>query len=369
MVQVALLKADKYDEKELKEIIRRGMALLGLGEGFFRGEDVLLKPNLLAPSPVERAVCSHPAVVGAVASLALEQGGRVKAGDSPGLGSVNLVARSCGLDGPLARLGVPLVSLEEEVKVSCPQGKVCRSIPLARPVVEAGKVVSLARLKTHGLTFYTGAAKNLYGCIPGRQKQAFHLRYNEIDNFHRMLADLVGAIRPALALVDGIVSMEGPGPRRGNPRQTGFLVLSQDAVAADVVACRLVGIDPERVLYLKYAGEAGSGVFQAREIEVVGEREEDLKVDDFQLVGDSYSPTGFLPAFLARLLRDLVVPLPRVNRDKCQACGICQDTCPAGVIEVGSTVKIDYQGCIRCYCCQELCPHEAIDLKKSLRPR
>ena len=246
-----------------------------------------------------------------------------------------------------------------------PQGGICKAFPLATLLEEKDVLVSLARLKTHNLTGYTGAVKNLYGCIPGHQNGAFHLRFNQVENFNKMLADLLGLVQPALSLVDGIVSMEGPGPRRGTPHSTGFLVMSRDTVAADVMACRLVGINPEEVLHLKHAGEMGFGVTKYQEIELVGDPEEELRVQGFQQSQGSGAPAGIIPPFLANLMRDLFIFLPRVIPDQCKACGVCVESCPAQVITMDKeVVMIDTKNCIRCYCCQELCPHEAIVLER-----
>ena len=368
MSRVAVIKVEDYQEESVKEAIIKGMSLLGLKEGFFKDKQVLLKPNFLAPSPVERAVCSHPAVIGAVAATTAEMGGVVKAGDSPGLGSVFKVAQSCGASQVLENLGVPLVSFEEPVEVKFPQGRICRSFPLARPVVETDMIISLARLKTHNLTRYTGAVKNLYGCISGRHKAAFHLRYNSVEHFSQMLADLLGLIPPALSVVDGIVSMEGPGPRAGNPRFTGFMVISEDAAAADAAACSLVGIDPEKILHLKYAGEMGYGIHKINQLEMVGDSPLELKVKNFkQASGTSIIVKGFNHPLVARILRNLFVPIPDIIPEKCRGCSVCAESCPAGVISMEKKAYINQNGCIRCYCCQELCPHEAIRLKRSFR--
>jgi len=161
--------------------------------------------------------------------------------------------------------------------------------------------------------------------------------------------------------------MEGPGPRRGNPRKTGFLVMSEDAVAADVVSCKLVGINPKEVLHLKFAGEMGFGEADYNELELVGDKADDLKVKDFEQAEGSTLATGYIPSFLVSVLRNHFIPLPHIIAQKCRGCNICVESCPAGIIKMGRTAQIDEDKCIRCYCCQELCPHEAIILKRRLR--
>ncbi len=365
MTKVALLKVEDYREEKVREAIAEAFLLLGLKEDFFAGQQVLLKPNLLTFSAADGVVCTHPSIIKGMASLAREKGGQVTAGDSPGFGSVARVAASCGLKNVLVELNIPLLSFEEKVEVKFPPGQVCKSFFLGQPLTEGKKLVSLARLKTHGLTRYTGAVKNLYGCIAGKHKGALHLRYQKIDDFSKMLADLLGLLQPALSLVDGIVSMEGSGPRSGTPRQTGFIVMSEDAVAADVVACTLVGIDPGQVLHLKFAAEMGWGEADFSQLELVGDSPDNLRVSGFKQATGSENTIGILPPFLIRLLRDFFISLPYVKLETCTGCGVCAKTCPPGIITIkDKKACIEHASCIRCYCCQELCPHEALELKR-----
>jgi uncharacterized protein (DUF362 family) len=58
-----------------------------------------------------------------------------------------------------------------------------------------------------------------------------------------------------VAIVDGIIGMEGDGPIMGTPRASGVLVMGTNFPAVDATCARLMGIDPWRVAYL--AGASG----------------------------------------------------------------------------------------------------------------
>ncbi len=368
MSRVALLKVPDYREEGVLEAFHTGFSLLGLKGDFFAGKKVLMKPNLLTSFNVERGVCTHPVVVRSAAVAALRGGGSVSLGDSPGFEKVERVARAAGITEVLHDLDIPLVSFDDgKTEVKFPQGKVCKTFPLGVPVTQAEVLLNLARLKTHNFTGYSGAVKNLYGCISGRSKMALHMRYNELKDFSRMLADLTGFLRPALSVVDGIISMEGPGPRRGTPRPTGFLIMSRDPVAADAVACTLAGIPPREILHLRYAHDAGYGTARVEDLEIVGNSLDELKIKGFQRAPAYQREGRWPPPFLSRLFRNYIIPLPLVEKGKCRACRVCVDNCPAGVIRLeDGKASIDHSRCIRCYCCQELCPHEAVELRRRL---
>jgi electron transport complex protein RnfB len=51
-----------------------------------------------------------------------------------------------------------------------------------------------------------------------------------------------------------------------------------------------------------------------------------------------------------------------VNVDDCNACGVCEDRCPAKAVTVGDVAVIDVPLCIGCGLCASACPTEAIDL-------
>jgi uncharacterized protein (DUF362 family) len=65
---------------------------------------------------------------------------------------------------------------------------------------------------------------------------------------------VAAAVRPQLAIVDGIVGMQGDGPIKGDAVDVGVILAGTDPVAVDSTAARLMGIDPERVGYLSEAG-------------------------------------------------------------------------------------------------------------------
>jgi uncharacterized protein (DUF362 family) len=90
-------------------------------------------------------------------------------------------------------------------------------------------------------------------------------------NVPRSIVDIAATVRPSLAIIDGIVGMEGNGPLRGETVRAGLVVVSRDPVAADVTGARLMGMDPEKIEYLM---EAGRFLGQARS-ERIEQRGED----------------------------------------------------------------------------------------------
>ncbi len=116
---------------------------------------------------------------------------------------------------------------------------------LSEKLLDADFIISLSNLKTHTVTGYTGACKNLFGCLPDSEK------YHNHPFIHQTIHDLVLAIKPDLSVVDSFYGMEKNGPVQGIDVDTGYRVVSNDPVEADIYAATSIGYDPRSVKYLK----------------------------------------------------------------------------------------------------------------------
>jgi uncharacterized protein (DUF362 family) len=145
-----------------------------------------------------------------------------------------------------------------------------REIALPVELLRWDFVISMPKLKTHHWAGLTCAMKNLFGTVPGAvygwPKNLLH--FHGISN---SILDLVSTIRLHFAIVDAVTAMEGDGPIMGNPRALGFIGMGSDPVAVDATCARVIGLDPEKISYLKPASRF-LGVLDERRIEQRGER-------------------------------------------------------------------------------------------------
>jgi uncharacterized protein (DUF362 family) len=229
---------------------------------------VVIKPNLCtAVSEKIKGSNTHAAVTAAVCEVLLSRTNRIYIGESNGLRQT--AHDSFAVSGYLSlaqKLGVKLVNFSEVpwVPALCePAGE----IELPGLLLEADAFITLPVLKTHALTYFTGALKNQWGCLPQYDRILLHTWLDElIVSLHRLL-------RPKLALMDAIVGMEGRGPTNGRPRRLDLVLASQDAVALDAAAMRLVSLEPKRARHIVLAAEQGLGVMAANQITLDGEWE------------------------------------------------------------------------------------------------
>jgi uncharacterized protein (DUF362 family)/Pyruvate/2-oxoacid:ferredoxin oxidoreductase delta subunit len=364
---VALVTCVQYRPDMVRSKVEEGLELLGGIRKFIKPEEkILLKPNLLAPDPPETATATHPVVFESVARILIDYGADVCYGDSPSFASLQRALKKSGIYDVAEKLNLKIADFENKERIFFKEALQNKVFDIARGALNSDGIVSLPKLKTHGLTLLTGAIKNQFGCIPGLTKSGFHAKLEDIEKFAQMLVDLTMFLRPRLYIMDGIRAMEGNGPRRGNPVDLGVLLLSPDPVALDTVASRIIGLDPRKVIPTVKGELAGLGTMV--NVDVRGKSIADV-VRKFQLPRHS---EGFksLPPFIRRFLKKILVQFPVINRKKCVKCHECFKICPSKPksikIRHDNYPEHTYDSCIRCYCCQETCPESAITIKYRL---
>jgi uncharacterized protein (DUF362 family) len=131
-------------------------------------------------------------------------------------------------------------------------------------------IISAAKMKTHDTVVVTLSVKNIaVGSIVGSDKKTVH---QGVRQTNLIIAGLAKRARTDLAVIDGFEGMEGDGPTSGDPVHLGIGIASIDALAADRVACEIMGVDFHDVGYLHYCAEQGVGEADLNKIEVLGER-------------------------------------------------------------------------------------------------
>ncbi|MDM8001103.1 MAG: DUF362 domain-containing protein [Dehalococcoidia bacterium] len=373
--RVALVRCENYDPDAIYQAAVKGLDLIGGISNLVRsGERIVLKPNVLYGTNPEKGISTHPAVFRAVGKILQESGARVSYGDSPSFAGAEGHLRRCGLKQVADEMGIELADFDKGRTVSHKDGLLIKSFVLANGVLDSDGVVNLPKLKTHPLTRLTGAVKNQFGCIPGLLKSQYHVKLPDPYDFATMLVDLNTLVRPRFCVMDGIVAMEGNGPRSGRLRKLDVLLFSTDPVALDATACRIINLDPEIATTSKPGEKAGLGTYHSENIELVGEGLESFFCRDFDVIRtpQEHCTQNRIMAFV----KNRVCERPVIAKAKCTGCGMCVKMCPVDPKAVdwrkGDREKPpvhDYDRCIRCYCCQESCPEGAISARGTVLGR
>jgi len=362
---------DYADSEAVFGAVRACLQPLGGMEAFVKpGQKVLLKVNTVTPLPPERMATTHPAMVRAVAQLALDAGGRVAVGDSPGIGDPAKVLETCGIMAVIREMNLELADFKNTASFECAENRMARKLDLAKAVADADVIITIPKPKTHVQMTYTGAVKNQFGLIPGTRKAQYHYRLETREWLAMLMVDINRMAKPALCIMDAVYGMDGEGPSSGNPRKIGAVLASADLAAMDAVCCAIIGQDPEQVPTMAACRESGFGTTDMENIDVLGDDWKEFRLHDFELV-KRVSSVPFLPLPKAahKWMREQLSPRPRILQDKCIKCMACFKGCPVQPAAIDPRRKdkdqVNDRTCIRCYCCHEFCPEKAIRLQKS----
>jgi uncharacterized protein (DUF362 family) len=173
-------------------------------------------------------------------------------------------------------------------------------------------IVHLPTVKCHIYTTTTGAMKNAFGGLLNTRRHYTH------SWIHQTLVDLL-AIQKEIhsglfAVMDGTTAGNGPGPRTMYPEIKNVLLASGDQVAIDAVAAKLMGFDPLRIDYIRLAHEAGLGIGDPREIELVGDTDLGAESWNFHVGDNGASRVGDFVWFgPLKPMQNLLMRTPLVN--------------------------------------------------------
>lgn len=260
---------------DLRTLIETGLKELGIGAMEIRGRTVLLKPNLVEPHEGRAHINTNPAVIRATAEAFLSMGA-AKVIVAEGAGHQRdtlLVLERSGLGEVLHEDRIPFIDLNSAPLVEIPnKGWFARlsRLTVASVLLEADFIVSMAKMKTHHWAGVTLSMKNMFGimpgCVYGWPKNVLHWA-----GIVESILDINASFKADLAIVDGVVGMEGDGPILGTPIQSGVIVMGRELAAVDATCCRVMGIDPFKIEYLARAHNRQGTISESR-IEQRGEQ-------------------------------------------------------------------------------------------------
>jgi uncharacterized protein (DUF362 family)/Pyruvate/2-oxoacid:ferredoxin oxidoreductase delta subunit len=381
MPSVSIVRCDDYSLEKVYHAIHKSLTLIdGIDKLVKPGMRVLLKINLLSSSqPPERAVNTHPIVVRALVNIFQKDFGcEVSIGDSSGSvknSSTFNAFRVTRIHEIAEDTGARIINFDKDeyLDISNTDYEIVDKFRIAKTLRTVDFLVSVPKLKTHGLTQYTGAIKNMLGTIPGNGKKNIHLLAPKPTVFAKAVVDIYQTVPPHLVIMDAIVGMEGNGPNAGQPKKVGLILASRDSVAIDAVASTIIGFEPMAIPTIRFAHQRSLGVGELDTIHVVGESVTDVSIPDFKKPSSGAQDFAgkYLPNFLLSVMFDTTCSTySTVNHSNCTRCYECVRNCPADAMsKENGKVIVDKKKCIGCFCCDEVCDFEAIVMKRSLLGR
>jgi len=229
------------------------------------GSSVVVKPNLCTERPEQiHTANTSLSVLRAVCEVIRERTKDITIVESNGARyPAEAAFENNGVFRLANELGIRVQNLSKDELVEMPDPRL-KGFGMARTWLDADAFITLPVMKTHATTTFTGALKNQWGCIPRYDRILLH------KHLHELIAT-INKIRPVtLALMDGLVGMQGRGPINGYPINLNVLLASRDPVALDATAMRLIGLDPSTCLHALHAEAMGLGVVNENKITIDG---------------------------------------------------------------------------------------------------
>jgi len=237
------------DEEVAQAVFRAAEDVGGVADLFAGKRKVMIKPNI-GTNDVRlhlgrQVALTDPSVLRATVRLIRRHfDGEIVVGEATtGHRCQDVYAR---IGHKLDDLGVRVVDLKDGPFVELPleTGLMFDRYVVAKELAEADAVVSVAKMKSHLSAGATLCLKNLFGMTPTHRYGSPRNYLHAPVRLPRVLADVGQLFPPALCVVDGLVGQTGR-EWRGEPVETGLVMVGRNVVATDATAMRLMGMDPE----------------------------------------------------------------------------------------------------------------------------
>jgi len=329
---VSIVKVNEQwsDAKGVEYAVTKALDLIGGLDHVTKGKErILLKPNLVSPSPTDT---TKPLVVETLAVLMKKAGKNVCIGEA-GSGSMQNIKPS--IKGYLCstknyhtlqmiqddifkglgyldlskKIDVPLVNLHvgKMAKMNIADNFVFKEIHIHEALYHTDMVCSVPMMKTHGLAGVTLALKNIGigaypGLIYGTVKSEVHRKAIEVEPTGTATAiiDMVKANKIGLNVIDATMAMEGQGPSAiggGKLLKMNLIIASTNALAADMVGAHVMGFETSEIDTFTWAFKAGMRPNHLDKIQIVGEKAADVRrpfakpmIVPYTMIKDWYGP-------------------------------------------------------------------------------
>ena len=244
----------------ISEILKEAVEDSGL-----RGKQkIFVKPNMSHPEYLPGVVTS-PELLSELVGLLRDGASEVIVGESNGFNyPCNSAFEKTGIETAVTKSGGTVINLSDDkvVKVKFPSNRSpLKELFLPKTVLDADAVVDLPLMKTHEFTAYSGAIKNLFGCVPSNRRIYLHPYLPEV--FYRLYT----LFKPQLTVMDARIGIEGNGPTKGKPVKMDLMLTSNDALAIDITAAKIMQLNWKET-YLNYIAKKTG--LQEEEIHVEG---------------------------------------------------------------------------------------------------
>jgi uncharacterized protein (DUF362 family) len=234
------------------------LSLGGMNKYVKPNQTVVVKPNIGWDTNIERGANTNPQLVARIIEHCISAGAKTVYVFDHTINEWTRTYSNSGIEKAAKDAGAKIVSGNSESyyhEVIIKNGKVLKKDKVHELILESDVFINVPVLKTHGGATLTISMKNLMGVNWDR-------RFWHDNDLHQCIADFASEIKPTLNVVDAYRIMKRNGPRGvslSDVVEMKSLIISEDIVAADAAAAKLIGKEPEQVGHIRIANEMGVG--------------------------------------------------------------------------------------------------------------
>jgi len=244
--------------QDISDIVKEAVTNAGL-----RGKrKIFIKPNLSHPEYLPGVVTS-PELMSQLVGLLRDGNSEVIVGESNGFNYPCWTAfDKTGAQEAVQKAGGTVINLSEDkvVEVKFQGNTPLKRLFLPKTILDADAVVDLPLMKTHEFMAYSGAIKNLFGCVPSNKRIYLHPYLPEV--FYRLYT----LFKPQLTIMDARTGIEGNGPTKGKPVKMDLMLTGNDALAVDIVSAQAMMLNWKET-YLNYIAKKTGFCEEAIQVE------------------------------------------------------------------------------------------------------
>lgn len=261
---------------ERKYNIERCLSLLKseIISGLRDAKRVVIKPNCVTDN-IKLAATNKDAIAAILEFIKPYTTGQITIAEGCGVGDTISAFKKFGYLELQEKYDFTMVDLNtdeyETIPLLLKNGKVWQA-QIAKTVLNSDYLISVSPPKTHNEVVYTGAIKNVSVGSLVRSIKSFSTQINKLnlslglprnnkalihqgtEVINKNIKKIFEKLSLKLAVIDGYEAMQGDGPVNGELVPAHWALASTDPLAADFLACQLMGIDIADVGYLSLLG-------------------------------------------------------------------------------------------------------------------